>query len=199
MIFFITTLVVINACSDESKRDLLVVEYEGSTIKSTNQINIIYSEEVGFITGQDSLNYYFNKYKHAYPSNFATVDSFISYQKNALLKNALLIKEYASEMEIVDMSNKSLNFFYKDMIRILEDSQFKRQAELNNLLAFSRKNDEIFLKKVKYTITIDDPNVLLSEKEITSLYFFTLDESEIVSKVYLFESYPKKTTLFNFY
>lgn len=193
-IFIVTIFVAINACSVQSKRDLLVIEYERSNIEPSNQIEIVFSEDVGFITGQDSLNYYFNRYKHAYPSTFDSVDSFISYHENSLANTTRLIKEYTNKIKMSEASNKS-PFFYEDMISKLEDTLIKRQFELNNLLAFSRRNDEVFFKKVKYTVVTDEPNKI----EVTSLYFFTLDETEIIGKIYLFERTPKKSTLFNFY
>lgn len=193
-IFIVTIFVAINACSVQNKRDLLVIEYERSNIEPSNQIEIVFSEDVGFITGQDSLNYYFNRYKHAYPSTFDSVDSFISYHENSLANTTRLIKEYTNKIKMSEASNKS-PFFYEDMISKLEDTLIKRQFELNNLLAFSRRNDEVFFKKVKYTVVTDEPNKI----EVTSMYFFTLDETEIIGKIYLFERVPKKSTLFHFY
>ena len=57
-------ILIISSCSSPSDRDLLIIDYEqtfSKGVKTDLNMRILYSEDIGFITGQDSLDYFHQK------------------------------------------------------------------------------------------------------------------------------------------
>ena len=159
----IIAFTVISACSSPTERDLLIMDREQRIdgIKTDLNMKIISSEDIGFYTGADSLNYLLKVYHHY------NLDSVISYSEG-------LIEYYKGRIKELEESDRENIDRYIEWIRT-------EQSIIDQILNLRNNKDKIYWKKVKYIYKINNPQLNMINQELTKIYVFTLDESRIIS------------------
>ena len=109
-------LITLSSCSSPSDRDLLIINYEqtfSEGVKTDLNMRIIYSEDIGFITGQDSLDYYHQKELERYSGwKDPSLDGVISELKKRNFNDRIeVLKIYYDRRE--EILAKKVKYFYK--------------------------------------------------------------------------------------
>jgi len=166
-------ILIISACSVPSERDLLVIDKEQTLtegVQTDLNMKIISSVDLGYYTGADSLDYYFEFYSKKYEQPPVNLDSLI----NRLNRN---IEFYNS---IIKEREELITEGHESAIRIYNEGKQKEQLRLDVLLKWKNKMDEKIWKKVKYLYKFNNPTLNGAEQEIAKTFLFSLDETEIV-------------------
>ena len=184
IIFIFWTLA---SCSFNSDRDLLMIDYEQTFPDGTKKdlsIRIMSSVDVGYITGQDSLDYLFGVYNEKYYTKNA--DSLIVLLEEWVINYDLKITDFQNKIDSVKSINNdsklTINWkeIYTTAINDHEVLQQGHQEKLDYLLKYNNRKDENLIKKVKYLFKVKNPD----EQELAKIYLFAPDESKVVNSLW---------------
>lgn len=187
-VVIIILLIGISSCSKPSERDLVVMEYEqniGEGVKIDLNMKIISSQDMGLITGQDSLEYFHQKYKYignkGDENKILTLDEMVDILERVIKDFSELVVEYQYKLDSVKGTRGEFMIpTYNHSLLTVEQSVIENQIKKEELLRYYDRKDEVLAKKVQYVYKINNPMLNGVEQEITKTYIFNIEENQII-------------------
>lgn len=154
-VVIIILLIGISSCSKPSERDLVVMEYEQNLsegVKIDLNMKIISSQDMGLITGQDSLEYFHQKYKYignkGDENKILTLDEMVDILERVIKDFSELVVEYQYKLDSVKGTRGEFMIpTYNHSLLTVEQSVIENQIKKEELLHIMIEKTKCWLRK----------------------------------------------------
>lgn len=180
-LILIFTVIAIG-CSDSKVKDA-IKNYEETIdgVKTDLNFKFISLNKTSIVTGNDSLSFYFEKYKHEFVDSVSsrmTIDSMINRYKIIVNNNkdfTKMLEDSLKKQTLPEFKNLYIEYINKN-----KETRFKDSSNLETLLKYKKIGNHIIGYKYLCCYSIVNPLLNNAKQEIKKVYLISADESKVL-------------------